>query len=171
MEVGSEEPAPVTRYLSWHKIFKNRPASRDFFNKSNHSNESNKSYTLRCALVCDGTNTPTDPAAVVVRVVVAAKEVQVTSTVEVRQTERTERTRPVVAVLTHEVSIGTEAPASSWEEDTIAIDFTGYEITVVSTLGCPCPLAFCTEFFKLSNRWHAPHTAPVGSGGIILCIA
>ena len=47
---------------------------------------------------CDGANTLTVSAAEVARVVVAAIEVQATSVVGVR---RTERTRPVGAVLTH----------------------------------------------------------------------
>ena len=100
----------------------------------------------------------------VARAVVAAKEVQVTSAVGVR---RTERTRPVAADLTLVVPIRTVAPASSREEDTLAVGFTGYKITVVSTLGCPSPIAFITEFFKLSYGRHAPHTAPVLTGGVM----
>ena len=103
----------------------------------------------------------------VARAVVAAKEVQVTSAVGVR---RTERTRPVVAALTHVIHViskRTAATASSREEDTVAVGFTGYEITVVSTLGCPSPIAFITEFFKLSYGRHAPHTAPVLTGGVM----
>ena len=50
-------------------------------NKSNNSNESNKSYTLRGASFCDGTNTSTVPAKVAVRVVAAAAEVQATGEV------------------------------------------------------------------------------------------
>ena len=34
-------------------------------------------------------------------------------------------------------------------------------------LGCPCPLAFITEFFKLSLSRHAPRTAPVLTGCVV----
>ena len=103
-------------------------------------------------------------AAAAARAVAAAIEEQATSVVGER---RTERTRPVVAVLTHVVSISTVAPASSREEDTLAVGFTGYKITVVPTLGCPSPLAFLTEFFKLCVGRHAPTAAPVLTGGIV----
>ena len=95
---------------------------------------------------------------------VAATEAQDTSKVGV---QRTERTRPVVAVLTHAVPIRTVAPASSREEDTLAVGFTGHEITVVSTLGCPSPRAFITEFVKLGIGRHAPRAAPVLTGGVV----
>ena len=92
--------------------------------------------------------------------------VQGTSEVGVRQTERT---RPVVTVLTHVVSTSTAAATSSREEDTIAVDFTGYEITPVPALGCPSPLAVIviTEFFTLCFCWHTPSTAPVLTGGVV----
>ena len=57
-------------------------------------------------------------AVVVARVVAAAIEVQVTS---VAGEPRTERTRPVAAVLTPVVRISTVAPASSREEDSVAV--------------------------------------------------
>ena len=96
---------------------------------------------------CNGANTLTETAAAAeARAVAAAIEEQAMSAVGVR---RTERTRPVVAVHTHEEPISTAAPASSREEDTLAVGFTGHEITVVTALGCPGPLAFITEFFKL----------------------
>ena len=136
-------------------------------NKSNNSNESNKSYTLRGALFCDGANTLTVPTDVVVRVVAAAIEVQDTSVEGVR---RTERTRPVDTVLTLEVPISTVAPASSREEDTVAVR-TSNLITFMTALGCPSPIAFCTEFVHLCFGWHAPRTAPVGSCSMILRIA
>ena len=132
-------------------------------NKSNNSNESNQSYTLRGALVCDGANTPTDPAVVVVRAVEAATEEQVTSVDGVR---RTERTRPVVAVRTHVVPISIEAPASSREEDTVAVR-TSNLITFMTALGCPSPLAFITEFLIFCICWHAPRTAPVLTGSVV----
>ena len=72
------------------------------------------------------------------RAVVAVVEVQVMSEAGAR---RTERTRPVVAELTHAIPISTAAPASSREEDGISVCFTGYKITVVPTLGCPSPRA------------------------------
>ena len=94
----------------------------------------------------------------------AATEVQVTSVAGER---RTERTRPVGTVLTHAVRISIAAIASSWEEDTVAVGFTGYKITVVSVLGCPDPIASFTEFFKLSVGWHAPRAAPVLTCGVV----
>ena len=106
----------------------------------------------------------TDSAVVVVRVVVAATEAQDTSKVGV---QRTERTRPVVAALTPVVRISTATPASSRQEDTGAVGFTGHEITVVSTLGCPSPRAFITEFVKLGIGRHAPRAAPVLTGGVV----
>ena len=93
-----------------------------------------------------------------------ATEAQETSVVGV---QRIVRTRPVVAVLTHVVHISTVATASSREEDTIAVGFTGHETTVVSTLGCPSPRAFCTEFFTLSLSRHAPTAAPVLTGSVV----
>ena len=159
----------MTRYLSWHKIFKIRPASRcfidcvhDWLRSAWHSSKLDALRSLAQS-VSDGANTLTEPAVVAVRVVGAANEAQVTSAEGVR---RTERTRPVVAVLTHAVRISTEAPASSREEDTVAVR-TGNLITFMTALGCPCPRAFITEFFKLSNRWHAPRTAPVLTGGVV----
>ena len=101
-----------------------------------------------------------DPA----RAVVASREVQVTSAFGVR---RTERTRPVGTVLTHAERIRTVPPASSREEYGITIGFTGYQKTVVSTLGCPSPLAFLAEFVKLCICWHAPSSAPVLTGGVM----
>ena len=144
------------------------PSDRRFagiLNKSNHSNESNKSNTLRGALVCDGANTLTVAAPVVFRAVVAATKVQAKSAVGVG-VRRTERTRPVVAELTHEVRISTVAPASSREEDTIAVR-TGNLITFMSTLGCPGPIALITEFFKLCAGRHAPCAAPFLTGGVV----
>ena len=115
---------------------------------------------------CDGANTPTVPADAVSRAVAAAIEEQATSA---EGPGRTERTRPVVAALTHVVPISTFAPASSREEDTIAVDFTGYEITPVPALGCPSPLAVIviTEFFKLCFGWHTPSTAPILTRGVV----
>ena len=139
---------------------------RAFLNKSNNSNESNKSYTLRGALVCDRANTLTAHTGAAARGVAAATEVQATSVVGDR---RTERTRPVEAGLTHAARTSTDAQASSREEDTVAVGFTGYKITIVSTLGCPGTRAFIliTEFFKLSLSRHAPRTAPVLTGGVV----
>ena len=37
----------------------------------------------------------------------------------------------------------------------------------MSTLGCPSPRAFITEFVKLSVGRHAPTTAPVLTGGVV----
>ena len=91
-------------------------------------------------------------------------EEQVTSAVGDR---RTERTRPVVAELTHAVRISTAAPARSREEDTVAVDFTRHQIAVVTALGCPGPIAFFTEVFKLIDGWHAPRTAPVLTGCVV----
>ena len=145
-------------------FFLNIDPLRGFLNKSNNSNESNISYTLRGALVSDGANTLTRLTEVEVRAVVAATEAQVTSVVGVR---RTERTRPVVAEFTHAVRSSTEAPASSREEDTLTVDFTGYKITIVSTLGCPSPIAFITEFVKLSIGRHTPRAAPIVTGGVV----
>ena len=93
----------------------------------------------------------------------AAIEAQATSVVGVR---RTERTRPVVAVLTHVESISTVAPASSREEDTAAVR-AGNLITFMSTLGCPGPIALITEFFKLCAGRHAPCAAPFLTGGVV----
>ena len=153
-------------------FFKNRTASRCFIDfihdwrrSAEHASKLDALLSLALSF-CDGANTSTVPSAVVARVMVASTEVQATSVVGER---RTVRTRPVVAVLTHAVSISTVAPASSRQEDTVAVR-TGNLITFMSALGCPCPIAFCTEFFKLSNPWHAPRAAPVGSGGIILRI-
>ena len=175
-----------------YEFFQNSTRLAGVLNKSNNSNESNKSYTLRGALlissmigcarhsiqaclhallslaqsVSDGANTPTVSTVVVVRVVAAATEEQVTSASGAR---RTERTRPVVAVHTHEEPISTAAPASSREEDTVAVDFTGYKITLVPALGCPSPIAFIfiTEFFKLFIGRHAPTAAPVLTGSVV----
>ena len=94
----------------------------------------------------------------------AAIEAQGTSVDGVR---RTERTRTVVAALTHVARSSTVAPASSREEDTVAVDFTGHEITVMTTLGCPGPLALCTEFIKFSLSRHAPRAAPVLTGSVV----
>ena len=97
---------------------------------------------------------------------VAAIEVRATSVVGV---PRTERTRPVVAALTHAVRTSTVAPASSGEEDTVAVR-TGNLITIMTAFtGCPDPgpIAFITEFFKLCNRWHAPTAAPVLTGCVV----
>ena len=102
-------------------------------------------------------------AAVAARVAAAATEVQVTSAEGGR---RTERTRPVAAVHTLVAPISTAAPASSREEDTVAVR-TSNLITFMNALGCPSPLAFSTEFFKLSNGWHTPRTAPVLTGGVV----
>ena len=145
------------------RFFQKSPRFAGILNKSNNSNESNKSYTLRGALVCDGTNTSTVSTVVVVRVVAAAIEVQVTSVVGVR---RTERTRPVVAVPTLAVPICTVAPASSREEDTVAVR-TSNLITIMTALGCPCPRAFITEFLIFCICWHAPTAAPVLTGGVV----
>ena len=115
----------------------------------------------------DGANTSTDSTAVAVRAMAAAEEDQVKSVFGV---QRTERTRPVFAVLTHAARISTEsteAPASSREEDTLAVGFTGYKITVVPTLGCPSPFAFITEFFNLIYGRHAPRAAPVLTGSVV----
>ena len=103
---------------------------------------------------------------VFVRAIDKIINVQGTSEVGVKITERT---RPVVAVLTHAAPISTAAPTSSREEDTIAVDFTGYEITPVPALGFPSPLAVIaiTEFFKLCFGWHTPSTAPMFTGGIV----
>ena len=49
----------------------------------------------------------------------------------------------------------------------IAVGFTGHEITVVTALGCPGPIAFITEFFKLIDGWHAPRAAPVLTGCVV----
>ena len=54
-----------------------------------------------------------------------------------------------------------------FDEDTLAVGFTGYKITVVPTLGCPSPLAFLTEFFKLCVGRHAPTAAPILTGGVV----
>ena len=94
----------------------------------------------------------------------AAVEIQVTSFVGVR---RTESTRPIDSDLAHAVRIRTVPPASSREEYGITIGFTGYEITFVSTLGCPSPLAFLAEFVKLCICWHAPSSAPVLTSGVM----
>ena len=37
----------------------------------------------------------------------------------------------------------------------------------MTALGCPGPLAFCTEFFKLSLSRHAPTAAPVLTGCVV----
>ena len=113
----------------------------------------------------DGANTSTDSTAVAVRAMAAAEEDQVKSVFGV---QRTERTRPVFAELTHAARISTEAPASSRQEDTLTVDFTGYKITLVPALGCPSPLAVITEFSKLCAGRHAPTAAPVLTGSVVL---
>ena len=80
--------------------------------------------------VCNRTNTLTESAVVAAHAVAAAIEVQVTGVVGVG---RTERPRPVVAVLTRAVRISTVAPASSWKEDAVAV-WTSDSITVVPVL-------------------------------------
>ena len=124
---------------------------------------SSRTYLSLAQSFCDGANTLTVAAVAVVREVVEATEAQDTSEVGVR---RTERTRPVAAYLTHAARIGTVAPASSREEDTVAVR-TGNLITFMPALGCPSPRAFLKEFFKLSVGWHAPRTAPVLTGGVV----
>ena len=127
---------------------------------------SSRTYLSLAQSFCDRANTMTEPAVVAVHVAAATIDDQETSVVGAR---RTERTRPVVGALTHAVRISTVAPASSREEDTVAVDFTGYKITLVPALGCPSPIAFIfiTEFFKLFIGRHAPTAAPVLTGSVV----
>ena len=124
------------------------------------------SLTLLLSLAqsfCDRTNTSTASTAAVAREVAASTEVQARSVVGVR---RTERTRPVAAALTHVARNRSEPPASSREEDTVAVR-TSNLITFITALGCPCPRAFITEFVKLCVGRHAPCAAPVLTGGVV----
>ena len=37
----------------------------------------------------------------------------------------------------------------------------------MTALGCPSPIAFCTEFVHLCFGWHAPTAAPVLTGSVV----
>ena len=124
---------------------------------------SSRTYLSLAQSFCDGANTSTVCAVAEIRVVEAAIEVQVTSAEGGR---RTERIRPVVAVLTHAPRNASKATASSREEDTVAVR-TSNLITFMTDLECECPRAFITEFSKLSNGRHAPTAAPVLTGGVV----
>ncbi len=121
-------------------------------------------------LKADGPHGPAEAATDAARAAVARTEVQV---VRAGRIVRAERAGPVVAVGTNVVEVRAAEEPRRGEKNVIAFIagfLADYLVTVHAVFHGPRPdaVATVTKFIKFSLSWHAPVTAPVHVGDIVL---